>query len=111
MRKSCHRCLGPGYRLFDTIERVISVVEKSQNGSGKMTCCLATDKLDTKNAVGEREQNDDGQRSRHLGVVPYFHMTGSADLLRDLHASEGYVTIANDTIIGAEGYGSLTVIV
>jgi len=70
MRESCHRCLGPGYRLFDTIERVISAVEKSQNGSGKMTCCLATDKPDTKknNAVGEREQNDDGQRS----VVPYF---------------------------------------
>ena len=38
-------------------------------------------------------------------------MTRSADLLRDLHASEGKVTIANDTIIGAKGYGSQTVFV
>ena len=34
-------------------------------------------------------------------------MTRSAELLRDLHAYEGKVTIANDTIIGAKGYGSL----
>ena len=39
-----------------------------------------------------------------------FHMTRSADLLRDLHPSEDKVKIGNDTLIGVEGYGSLTVV-
>ena len=39
-----------------------------------------------------------------------FHMTRSADLLRDLNPSEDKVKIGNDTLIGVEGYGSLTVV-
>ena len=37
-------------------------------------------------------------------------MTRYADLLRDLHTSDDKVKIGNDTLIGVEGYGSLTVI-
>ena len=35
-------------------------------------------------------------------------MTRSADLFRDLHPSEDKVKVGNDTLIGVEGYGSLT---
>ena len=63
MRNSCHRCLWTGYRLFDCIARVIPVVQKSQNGSGKITCCLATHILDNQDAVGKIEQDDEVQIS------------------------------------------------
>ena len=39
-----------------------------------------------------------------------FHMTRSADYLRDMHPSEDKVKVGNDTLIGVEGYGSLTVV-
>ena len=39
-----------------------------------------------------------------------FHMNRSADVLRDLHPSEDNVKIGNYTLIGVEGYGSLTVV-
>ena len=63
MHNSCHRCLGTGYRLLDLIARVIPVVEKSHNGSGRITCCIATDILENQDAGGEREQNDEAQIS------------------------------------------------
>ena len=37
-------------------------------------------------------------------------MTRSTDLLRDLHPSGDKIKIGNDTLIGVEGYGSLTVV-
>ena len=37
-------------------------------------------------------------------------MPRSADLPRDLHPSEDKVKIGNDTLIGVEGYGLLTVV-
>ena len=37
-------------------------------------------------------------------------MIRSADMLRDLHPSEDKVKIGNNTVIGVEGYGSLTVV-
>ena len=66
--------------------------------------CLVRD------AVGEREQGKDGTDKWAADSGATFHMTRSADLLRDLHPSEDKVKIGNDTLIGVGGYGSLTVV-
>ena len=72
--------------------------------------CLAIGILGERYVVGEREQSDDDADKwiAHSGVT--YHMTRSADLLCDLHPSEDKVKIGNDTLIGVEGYGSLTVV-
>ncbi|CAM9730633.1 unnamed protein product, partial [Sphacelaria rigidula] len=39
-----------------------------------------------------------------------FHMTKSVEMLRDMQPSEDEVKIGNNTLIGVECYGSLTVV-
>ena len=65
--------------------------------------------LGKSDAVGGREQSKDGTEKRIADSGATFHMTRSADLLRGLHPTEDKVEIGNDTLIGVEGYGSLTV--
>ena len=66
--------------------------------------------LGKRDAVGEREKSHDGNEKWIADSGATFHMTRSADLLRDLNPSEDKVKIGNDTLIGVEGYGSLTVV-
>ena len=63
--------------------------------------------LGKRDAIGEREKSKDGNEQRIADSSVTFHMTRSADLLRDLHPSEDKVKIGNDTLVGVEGYGSL----
>ena len=89
---------------------VIPGAKKSPNGSGEITGCLVIGMLCKRDAVGERAQSTDGTEKRIADRGATFHMTRSADLLHDLHPSEDEVKIDNDTLIGVEGYGSLTVV-
>lgn len=43
-------------------------------------------------------------------LIVDFHITRSADILRDFHPFEDKVKIGNDTLIGVEVYGSLIVL-
>ena len=108
MRNKCHRCLEPGHRWFDCTAQVISAAKKSPNGSGDIIGCLAISMLGKRDAVGEREKTKDGNEKWIADSGATFHMTRSADRLRDLHPSEDKVNVGNDTLIGVEGYGSLT---
>ena len=59
--------------------------------------------------VGGREQSEDGTEKMIADSGAAFHTTKSAELLRDLHPTEDKFKIGNDTLIGVEDYGSLTV--
>ena len=66
--------------------------------------------LGKRDAVGGREQSKDGSEKWIADSGANFHMTRSADLLYGLHPTEDKkAKIGNDTLIGVEGYGSLTV--
>ena len=110
MRNKCHRCLEPGHRWFNCTAHVIHAAKKSQNGSGEVIGCLAIGMLGKRDAVGEREQGTDGTEKWIADSGATFHMTRSADLLRDVQPSEDKVKIGNDTLVDVEGYGSLTVV-
>ena len=66
--------------------------------------------LGERDAVGEREQGTDGTDKWIADSGATFHMTRSADLLRDVQPSEDKVRIGNDTLVDVEGYESLTVV-
>ena len=91
-------------------DSVIAAANKSQDGSGEIIGCLAIGMLGKRDAVGEREQSKDGTEKWVADSGATLHMTRSAELLRDLHPSEDKVKIGNDTLIGIEDYGSLTVV-
>ena len=63
-----------------------------------------------RDAVGEGEKSKDGNEKGIADSGVTFHMTRSPDSLRALHPPEDKVKIGNDTLIGIEGYGSLTVV-
>ena len=100
----------PGHRWFDCTAHVIPAVSNSQKGSGEIIGCLAIGMLGNRDAVGEREQSKDGTEKWIADGGATFHMTRSADLLRDLPPFVDKVKIGNDTLIGVEGYGPLTVV-
>ena len=110
MRNKCHRCLEPGHRWFDCTANVIPAAKKSQKGSGDIVGCLAIGMLGRRDAVGDHEKgkNDAAKWIADSGAT--FHMTGSADLLREVQTSENKVKVGIDTLIDVGGYGSLTVI-
>ena len=66
--------------------------------------------LGKRDAIGEREQGTDGTEKWIADSGETFHMTRSADLLRDVQPSEDKVKIGNDTLVDVEGYGSLTLV-
>ena len=109
MRNTCHRCLEPGHRWLNCTAHVIHAAKKSQNGSGENIGCLAIGMLGKRDAVRGREQGTDGTEKWIADSGATFHMTRSADLLRDVQPSEDKVKIGNDTVVDVEGYGSLTV--
>ena len=108
MRNKCHRCLEPGHRWFGCTAHVIPAAKKSPNGSGEVIGSLAISMLGKRDAVGEHGKNKDGNEKWIADRGATFHMTRSADSLRDLHPSENKVKIGKDTLIGVEGYWSLT---
>ena len=95
-----HRCLEPGHRWFDCTAHVIPAAKKSPNGSGEIIGCLAISMLGNRDAVGERDKSKDGNEKWIADSGVTFHMTRSADLLRDLHPFEDKVKIGDDTLIG-----------
>ena len=103
MRNKCHRCLEPGNRWFNCTAHVIPAATKSQNGSGEIIGCLAIGMLGKRDAVGECEQGTDGTEKWIADSGAIFHMTRSADLLRDVQPSEDKVKIGNDTLVDVEG--------
>ena len=109
MRNKCHRCLEPGHRWYDCTTHVIRAAERSHEGSGEVIACLTIGMIGTSGAVGGPEQSKDGTEKWIAHGNATFHMTRSTDLLRDLHPTEDKVKIGDDTLIGVEGYGSLTV--
>ena len=110
MSNNCHRCLEPGHRLFDSPVQYIPAAKKSQNGSGEIIGCLAIVMLGTRDGIGEREQGKDGREKWIGDSGATFHITRSAELLRDLHPSEDKVTIGNDKLTSVENYGLSTVV-
>ena len=110
MQNKCHRCLEPGHRWFNCTGHVIPAAKKSQNGSGEIIGCLAIGMLGERDAVGESEQGTDGTEKWIADSGATFHMTRSADLLRDVQPFEDKVRFGNDTLVDVEGYGSLTVV-
>ena len=109
MRNKCHRFFEPGYQWFDCTARVIPAAKKSHSGSGEVLGSLTIGMLGKIDAVGGREQSEDGTEKWIADSGATFHMTRSADLLCDLHPTEDEVKIGNDTLIGVDGHGSLTV--
>ena len=100
----------PGHRWFDCTAHVIPAVSNSQKGSGEIIGCLAIVMFGTRDGIGEREQGKDG-RDKWIGDSgATFHITRSAELLRDLHPSEDKVTIGNDKLTSVENYGLSTVV-
>ena len=88
MRNKYHRCLEPGHRWLDCNAHVIPTAKTSPNGSGDIIGCLAIGMLCKRDVVGEREKTKDGNEKRIADSGATFHMSGSTDLLRDLHPSE-----------------------
>ena len=110
MRNKCHRCLEPGHRLVDSPAYVIPSPKKSQNGSGEIIGCLSIVMLGKRDGIGKLEQGKDG-RDKWIGDSGVtFHITRSADLLRDLHPSKDKVTIGNHTLTSVKAYGSPSVV-
>ena len=67
--------------------------------------------LSERDALGEHERSEDGTEKWWIvDSSAEFHITRSADFLRTLHLSGDKVKIGSDTLIGVEGYGSLTVL-
>ena len=62
MRNKCRRCLEPGHRWFYCTAHVIPAAKKSPNGSGDVIGCLAISMSGKRDAVGEREQSNDGNK-------------------------------------------------
>ena len=99
----------PGHRWFNCTAHVIPAV-KSQNGSGEIIGCSAIGILGERDAAGEREQGTDRTEKLIADGGATFHMTRSAELLRDVQPSEDEVKIGNDTPVDVEGYRSLTAV-
>ena len=108
VRNKCHRCLEPGHRWFDCTAHVVPAAMKSHSGSGEVIRCLTIAMLGNSDAAREREQSKDATERWIADSGATFYMTRSADLLRDLHPIEDNVKVDNDTLVGVEGYGSLT---
>ena len=109
MRNKCRRCLEPGHRWYDCTAHVFRAAKNSHNGSGEVIECVTIGMLGQSDAVGGREQSKGGTEKRIADSGATFHMIRSADLIRCLHPTEDKVEIGNDTLIGVESYGSLTV--
>ena len=63
-----------------------------------------------RDGIGKLEQGKDG-RDKWIGDSGVtFHITRSADLLRDLHPSKDKVTIGNHTLTSVKAYGSPSVV-
>ena len=84
----CHPCLEPGHRWFDCTAHVSPAANKSQKGYSEIISCLAIGMLGKRDAVEKRAQSGDGTEQWIADSGATFHMTRSADLLRDLHPSE-----------------------
>ena len=109
VRNKCHHCLEPGHRWFEITAHIIPTAKKSRKGSGEIKGCLAIGMLGERHVVGERGKGKDGNEKWTADNDVTFHMTRSADLLRDLHPSDK-VKIGNGALTGVEGYGSLIVV-
>lgn len=84
--------------------------KNSQGDAGEITACLSIGVHRNKGAVGQHEESNNGTDKWMANHALTFHMTLSADFLRDMQPSEDNVKIGNDSSIDGKGCGSLSAV-